>query len=122
MKSTPFALVWNTPKDSALYPLLQRFGIAARAVSSADAGCQVAHLCGVQGASAAALLLFVPDDAYPPALILHAVPPATRDALLAALRRQGVQIPLKAVVTQTNQKWPLYQLLQQLQKHHDSGE
>lgn len=42
------------------------------------------------------------------------------DSLLAQLRRANIQIPLKAVMTATNQNWTLAALLQELKKEHDA--
>ena len=45
---------------------------------------------------------------------------AKLDRLLQALRQEGVSIPLKAVVTPTNQRWTFLQLIQELQREHEA--
>lgn len=114
----PVALVWNfTPADlgwPALAAACGEAGLALRQVGSAEAGMNVGRLCGIPGSSEAALLLHLEPGAYPPALILYGLAEPALDSLLAALRAAGVKLPLKAVVTPTNQKWPLCELLAEL--------
>lgn len=53
-----------------------------------------------------------------PALILCGLPGPERDALLDALRDAGAVIPLKAIVTPTNQGWHFSALLAELAREH----
>lgn len=118
----PTALVWGIAKETEEFAKLEtiftQFHLLAKAVGSAQAGCQVAYLCGMPGASMASQLLFVPDNAYPPALILYGLSDAALDNLLEKLATSGIAIPLKCVVTSTNKVWPLHYLLAQLQQEH----
>lgn len=118
----PTALVWNFAPDRPGYAQLQSalggLGIKAKPVGSAHAGSKISYLLGLPGASEAALLLHLADDAYPPALILNGVTGARLDTLLARLKADGVNIPLKAVVTPTSVNWPLCQLLAELMQEH----
>ena len=42
------------------------------------------------------------------------------DEMLAAFRKAGIpRIELKAVITDTNQSWPFYQLYEELKKEHE---
>ena len=41
------------------------------------------------------------------------------DTLLNALRENGVKIPLKAVVTASNQSWTIKQLVKELSAEHE---
>ena len=62
----------------------------------------------------------LPAAAVPsgPALILCGLPGAEREALLDALRAAGAVIPLKAIVTPTNQNWSFAALLAELAREH----
>ena len=51
-------------------------------------------------------------------LVLYQFTEAGLDALLAAMKSGGVNIPLKAAVTPTNRDWPLCQLAAELEKEH----
>ena len=53
-----------------------------------------------------------------PAMIMAGLTDSKLDRVLAALRNAGIQIPLKAVVTSTNQNWTLSQLLRELEREH----
>lgn len=122
------ALLWGLdPADPGLAPLraAQKLGIALRAVPPAALGRTVAELCGLSAgpkppagpapaAPAPAGAAFLPA----PALILCGLPEAERDALLNALRASGAAIPLKAIVTPTNQHWPFGRLLAELAAEH----
>ena len=120
------ALLWGLdPADPHLAPLraAQKLGIALRAVPPAALGRTVAELCGLPAGPKAPA---VPAPAAPagsafspaPALILCGLPEAERDALLEALRAAGAAVPLKAIVTPTNQHWPFGRLLAELAAEH----
>ena len=120
------ALLWGLdPADPGLAPLraAQKLGIALRAVPPAALGRTVAELCGLPAGPKAPA---VPAPAAPagsafspaPALILCGLPEAERDALLEALRAAGAAVPLKAIVTPTNQHWPFGRLLAELAAEH----
>ena len=53
-----------------------------------------------------------------PALVLCGLPETEREALLDALRAAGAVIPLKAIVTPTNQGWRFSALLAELAREH----
>lgn len=60
----------------------------------------------------------VPPAPKGPALVLCGLPGPEREALLDALRTAGAAIPLKAIVTPTNQNWRFGQLLAELAREH----
>lgn len=119
----PTALVWGIAQDTETFAKLQviltDLNIATKPVGSAEAGCQVGYLCGIPGASMASLMLFVPDTAYLPAIILHGLSDQMLDKLLVKLKKEQITIPLKCVVTNTNKVWPLCQLLAELAQEHE---
>lgn len=122
----PTALLWNYPETEAAYPALAAacaaVGLRLKPVGSSQAGATVGALCGLPGAGEAALLLHLEPDAYPPALILSGLPEKALDRLLVQLKTGGVTIPLKAVVTPTNQKWPFCELLAELVRERQALE
>lgn len=61
----------------------------------------------------------VPNPPEDECLILSGFTGKSMDKLLAALKKYNVNIPLKCVVTQHNQKWELYKLIDELKKEHN---
>lgn len=118
------ALLWGLdPADPGLAPLraAQKLGIALRAVPPAALDRTVAELCGLPTGPKPPAVPAAPAPAgaaFLPALILCGLPEAERDALLEALRAAGATIPLKAIVTPTNQHWPFGRLLAELAAEH----
>lgn len=116
------ALLWRIPQGSPAWGPLraaERLGLALRVVAPADAQKTVAALCGISGAGGAGAAR--PAESLPadtPALILCGLPKAEREALLSALRAAGASIPLKAIVTPTNQGWRFAALLAELAREH----
>lgn len=100
--------------ESALSPLK----IPCRPVEPEDLCQTVGHLAGFPGFEAR------PAEELPAPQISCAVMAGVArgllDRLLPAFKASGVQIPLKAMVTPTNQLWPFYQLLQELQREHEA--
>lgn len=123
------ALLWGLDAAGAsLAPLraAQKLGLRLRTVAPAELGCTVAELCGLRAraghpAAAAPAAAPIPTGGPlppAPALILCGLPEPERDALLDALRGAGAVIPLKAIVTPTNQGWRFSALLAELTAEH----
>lgn len=133
------ALLWGLPADSPAFGPLRAAegqGLALRSVAPFELRATVGALCGLHGLDAApAPLPAEPgqsgqtgqsgpaagaDPALPdgPALIFCGLPEPELTALLAALRAAGAAIPLKAVVTPTNQHWRFGELLAELAREH----
>ena len=58
-----------------------------------------------------------PED-LPSTLVMAGFTSARMDELLGALRENGLRIELKAMVTVTNQTWPLRKLITELRREH----
>lgn len=133
------ALLWALPADSPAFGPLRAAegqGLALRSVAPFELRATVGALCGLHGLDAApAPLPAEPgqsgqtgqsgpaagaDPALPdgPALIFCGLPEPELTALLVALRAAGAAIPLKAVVTPTNQHWRFGELLAELAREH----
>ena len=52
-------------------------------------------------------------------MLLCALGDRQLDRLLAAMRRAGVSVPYKAVLTETNKTWKLCQLIEEVVKEHE---
>lgn len=119
-------LLWNCSPGSDQYiqleELCRRYGLEPKAVGGMDAGKTVGFLCGFRGASQAAALLALADDAYPPALILCGLEREKVSEFVDKVNDCGMQIPLKAMVTIHNRDWMLSQLLEELVRERKEWE
>lgn len=100
----PCALVWNYPDTEP--------GFAALADACRAEGLT---LTPVGPASAPAI-----EANYPAALIMNGLDRSRLDSFLTRLRAGGVSIPLKAMVTPTNQGWTLAALLAELVQEREA--
>ena len=55
-----------------------------------------------------------------PMLLLRGFTDSRLDLLLASMRKDGIQIPLKAVLTSENQTWNSLALYEELKKEHEA--
>lgn len=62
----------------------------------------------------------LPDDAE--ILIMKGLTKSELDKFLSDLRKKGIRIGLKCIETETNKKWPLRKLYEEIKKEHDSLE
>ncbi|MFT4106818.1 MAG: DUF3783 domain-containing protein [Lacrimispora sp.] len=108
----------NDTKAAKMKAVLVRMGIRIKNISQEQMGQTVGYLAGLEG--------FEEQEAEvcPPVkeevLVMKNFSNARLDEFLMSLRRAGVErIALKAVVTDTNCKWKLYDLYQELVKEHE---
>lgn len=116
----PCALVWNysetEPGFAALADACRKAGLTLIPVIPAQAGLTISRLCGGPGPAEAPE---TPAD-FPAALIMNGLDRARLDSFLKELRAGGVSIPLKAMVTPTNQSWTLAALLAELVREREA--
>ena len=116
----PCALVWNYPDTepgfAALADACRAEGLTLTPVTSADTGRTIGSLCGGPGPASAPAL----TGDWPAALIMNGLDRSRLDSFLTRLRAGGVSIPLKAMVTPTNQGWTLAALLAELVREREA--
>ena len=116
----PCALVWNYPDTepgfAALADACRAEGLTLTPVTSADTGRTIGSLCGSPGPASAPAL----TGDWPAALIMNGLDRSRLDSFLTRLRAGGVSIPLKAMVTPTNQGWTLAALLAELVQEREA--
>lgn len=116
----PCALVWNYPDTepgfASLADACRAEGLTLTPVTPADTGRTIASLCGGPGSASAPAI----EANYPAALIMNGLDRAQLDSFLNRLRAGGVSIPLKAMVTPTNQSWTLAALLAELEQEREA--
>ena len=106
-------LLYNIPqaKMSKLRVLCMRLGLKMHPVAGEDYAKTLTQLLDIEGAAPAE----APADAREPftdeMLVMCGFDQRTVDELLTGMRRERIPvIPLKAVLTETNQNWTSYQL------------
>ena len=116
----PCALVWNYPDTepgfAALADACRAEGLALTPVTPADTGRTIASLCGGPAPASAPAL----TGDWPAALIMNGLDRSRLDSFLTRLQAGGVSIPLKAMVTPTNQGWTLAALLAELVREREA--
>ncbi len=110
----------DDPTQEGLANVLDKLKSPQRKVDPRELGEMVGCLAGFPGYSAKGdqELQSVADSSG--VLCISGLSGAKLDRLLQALRQEGVSIPLKAVVTPTNQRWTFLQLIQELQREHEA--
>lgn len=91
-------------------------GMTYKAVPRDKAGETVGFLAGYGGFNSNGTALSADGQC----VIFSGIVSKRLDALLAAMRREGLEIPLKAVVTAHNQSKSLQWLLEELSKEHEA--
>ena len=112
----------KTLQTAALKGLLIRMGIRIKNIAPEQANEQVGALAGIAG--------FEKANAEPATdpktaaklqeemLVLCNFSEARLDALLQGMRRSGIRIALKAMLTESNASWTFLQLYEELLKEH----
>ena len=122
----------NAPKAALMKSVLVRMGIRIKNVSKEQTGETIKSLLGIE--KGADSLKEKPDeksDERPnekldvpieeQILVLHQFTERRLDQLLLELRKAGVpKIELKAIVTEQNSRWTLYQLYEELKKEREA--
>ena len=112
----------KTPQTAALKGLLIRMGIRIRNIAPEQVNEQVGALAGIAGFEKAnAKPATDPNTAaklQEEMLVLCNFSEARLDALLQGMRRSGIRIALKAMLTESNASWTFLQLYEELLKEH----
>ena len=106
-------------RQAAVSAAAASLGIRVQVVEPAQLGSPLGRLMGWEGFQEGAPVL--PEEI--PAVECLVIGPMERrrlDQLLRALGQAGVTVALKAMVTPTNQKWPMVRLIQELRREHQA--
>lgn len=109
----------NDTKAARLKSVLIRMGIRIKNISPDQMNQTVGYLAGIDGFDEQ------PQEDFPivdeEIMVMKNFSNRRIDELLMNLKRAGVpKISLKAVLTDTNCRWKLYDLYQELKKEHDT--
>ena len=102
--------------EEALGRLAAELGVPLRRAEPEDSGQTVGYLTGWPGSARRSADAGEPE----PCLVMSGLPEKTLDALLLRLKGNGINIPLKAVVTPANRGWTLEQLTRELRREREA--
>ena len=112
----------KTPQTAALKGLLIRMGIRIKNITPEQVNEQVGALAGVPGFEQSGAEATIDPEAAAPLqeemLVLCNFSEARLDALLHGMRRSGIRIALKAMLTESNASWTFRQLYEELSEEH----
>ena len=103
-------------KGAALDKITESLGMVHKVIPENQAGEQVGFLAGYGGFSSNGSSVRAQGEC----LIFSGIEGNRLDMILKTLRAEGVSIPLKAIVTATNQSQTLEWLLEELAKEHEA--
>lgn len=121
-QSIETALLYNLQDSDSgrkLKMILLKMKIRIRKIEPSQYLRPVGALAGIRG-------LADTDEIYSgepftePMLLLRGFTDSRLDLLLASMRKDGIQIPLKAVLTSENQTWNSLALYEELKKEHEA--
>ncbi len=122
MASSRETVVYFDPQSgeqsTLLKSILVRMGARIKNVAPEDTNQTIGYLLGRKGFDAS-------EETETPVLaermlVLDGFSDKRLDILLREMRQNGVSIPYKAIVTETNLNWPLCQLYQELAAEHEA--
>lgn len=102
-------LLYELSEQAALKKQLEALGLEAREVPRAQYSLPLGVILGVRKAGKLPPP-YTGDGLKQPMLVMHGLSSAEVDGVLAALKALGLHIPLKALTTPSNLKWPATQL------------
>lgn len=109
--------------DQTLQPLLsetlQKLSIDEYRVPPEACGQSVGYLAGFPGFAESTEAVCAPSCSRG-VLCMSGISNARINTLLSALKEKKISIPLKAVVTATNQNWSFAKLIDELMKEHEA--
>lgn len=108
----------ESERDRALRAVLRERGLLTLDVSESQLGETVGRLVSTN----AAAVPDTPPETAPETefMLLCALGDRQLDRLLAAMRRAGVTVPYKAVLTEQNRNWTLKRLIEEVVREHET--
>ncbi len=104
-------------QSKTLTVITDKLNMIHKPVSANDAGQKIGYLCGFKGFEKADLDSI--KNFNKQCLVVSGVSKRNIDILLKKLKENDLSVPLKAVVTPSNQNWDLIRLVSELEKEHE---
>lgn len=103
-------------QTAAMTKLAEEFSMEIRPVGPEDLDRQVGALAGFSGFDGEWRETETPPLPEGACMVMAGLPSKAMDRLLAGMKQAGVSIPLKAVVTASNQTWSFARLMGELDR------
>lgn len=108
----------NQDKEKQLVEFCRQLGYNARKIKPSDADSSVGSIAGIKISNTMSRKEKAPlGYKFPEVIIFSGISDGDLDIFLAEYKKAGIEpVPLKAVVTQHNISWSLYELVKELQR------
>lgn len=108
----------NVRKEKQLMELCRQLGYNTRKIKPSDADSSVGSIAGIKIPNMMSQKEKAPlGYKFPEIIIFSGLSDGDLDRFLAEYKREGIEpVPLKAIVTQHNISWSLYELVKELQR------
>lgn len=107
----------NEEQSEKLNTIADKLGVKHKPVPQESCNQKIGYLCGFRG--------FEKSDTEPEnpteeqCLVFSGIQQKNMSLLLKELKSSGIYVPLKAMVTPSNQSWTLSDLVKELKKEHE---
>ena len=106
----------SVEQSDKLSGIAQKLNISHKAAAADEAGEKIGYLCGFRGFERSENAEVLEGKQC---LMFSGIQRKELDVLLGELRAAGISVPLKAMVTPSNQSWTLSALITELEKEHE---
>ena len=106
----------DTEKGNALCAILNEMKILTLRVAPEQLNVTAGELASTNAAATGETPETVPEAEF---MLLCGLGERQLDRLLAAMRRAGVYVPYKAVLTEYNKEWELCKLIEEVAREHE---
>ena len=106
----------DTEKGNALCAILDEMKILTLRVKPEQLNVTAGELASTNAAATGETPETVPEAEF---MLLCGLGNQQLDRLLAAMRRAGVYVPYKAVLTEYNREWKLCKLIEEVEQEHE---
>lgn len=107
-------------KERKIKSILIRMGVKIRNISTDLCGEKVGYLAGIKGFELSSDTDSTREPVQEEMLIMKGFTGTRLDTLLKEMRKANARVNLKAIVTEHNQQWNLWELYEELKKEHEA--
>ena len=107
-------------KERKIKSILIRMGVKIRNISTDLCGEKVGYLAGIRGFEPTSDIDNTRLPVEEEMLIMRGFTGPRLDTLLKEMRKANARVNLKAIITEHNQHWNLFELYEELKKEHES--
>lgn len=110
----------DTNKERKIKSILIRMGVKIKNISTDWCGEKVGYLAGIKGFESTGKIDSTREPVQEEMIIMKGFTGGRLDTLLKEMRKADARVNLKAIVTEHNQQWNLWELYEELKKEHEA--